>query len=103
MLIVLSFVNLMSCMQIKIVKKKKKNEWLIQIKRENLPKLQHRHVCSDHFENSCFEVNLKRKLLPGKKTKRYLKKDAVPTLFPHKKGKGDRLVSVEETKRFMMR
>ena len=40
------------------------NEWLIQIKRENLPKLHHRHVCSDHFENSCFEVKLKRKLLP---------------------------------------
>jgi len=54
--------------------------WIARIKRENLPPLQNCYVCSDHFEESCFEVDLMEKL-KGMKRKRALKKDAVPTLF----------------------
>ena len=34
------------------------SKWLAQIKRENLPQMQHCHVCSEHFEPSCFESRL---------------------------------------------
>ena len=64
------------------------SEWLVRIKRKNLPKLEHSHICSQHFEPSCFKRNFKVSLpglLTGKSTKRNLKSDAVPTLFPHAK------------------
>lgn len=47
--------------------------------------LQHCHVCSDHFETSCFKGDLKAKLLQGQNTKREVKDGAVPSLLPHKK------------------
>ena len=31
------------------------SKWLAQIKRENLPQMKHCHVCSEHFEPTCFE------------------------------------------------
>lgn len=63
-------------------------KWRAQIKRENLPKLEHSHVCSEHFERTCFESDYRLELLPNNSrtsSRRRLKKDAIPTLFPHKK------------------
>ena len=54
--------------------------WIARIKRENLPPVKNCYVCSEHFEDSCFEVNLMEKL-SGMKRKRKLKSDAVPSIF----------------------
>ena len=54
--------------------------WIGRIKRENLPNLKNCYVCSDHFESTCFEVNLMEQLT-GMKRKRRLKKNAVPSVF----------------------
>ena len=34
-----------------------REKWLAQIKRQNIPK--YLYICSDHFERSCFEKDLK--------------------------------------------
>ena len=60
------------------------NKWLVPIKRENLPQLKHSHVCSEHFEPTCFESEYRLDLLPGNSSRCRLKEDAIPTLFPHK-------------------
>lgn len=54
--------------------------WIAHIKRANLPPLQYCYVCSDHFEDSCFEVDLMEQLT-GVKRKRRLKAGAIPSLF----------------------
>lgn len=54
--------------------------WITKIKRENLPPLKNCYVCSEHFEEACFEVDLMSQLT-GVKRKRKLKKDAIPSLF----------------------
>ena len=61
------------------------SEWLAQIKRKNMPPLAHSHICSAHFESSCFEEDLRSKLMPESGRKRNLKDDAIPTLFAHKR------------------
>ena len=41
-------------------------------------------VCSEHFHESCFERDLKAKLLGYASKRRSLKPGAVPTIFKHK-------------------
>ena len=70
------------------------NKWLAQIKRKNLPPLKNCHICSDHFEPWCFEIDYRQVLLPGKAPKRgSIKDDAIPTKFPHKKNSSQRPAS----------
>jgi hypothetical protein len=57
-----------------------KKVWLAKIKRANLPREENIKVCNLHFEESCFERDLKNELL-GNPCQRLLKKDAFPTLF----------------------
>ncbi|XP_074666231.1 THAP domain-containing protein 8-like isoform X2 [Strix aluco] len=47
--------------------------WLAQMRRENWLPTRHQHLCSDHFEPSCFQHRW---------GVRYLRPDAVPTIFP---------------------
>lgn len=61
------------------------SKWLAQIKRENLPQMKHCHVCSEHFEPTCFESEYRLDILPNNLSRRRLKEDAVPTLFQHTK------------------
>ncbi|KAM6225835.1 THAP domain-containing protein 8 [Porphyrio hochstetteri] len=48
-------------------------QWLTQMRRENWVPTRHQHLCSDHFEPSCFQYRW---------GVRYLRPDAVPTIFP---------------------
>ncbi|XP_072704836.1 THAP domain-containing protein 8 [Ciconia boyciana] len=49
-------------------------QWLAQMRQENWVPTRHQHLCSDHFEPSCFQYRW---------GVRYLRPDAVPTLpFP---------------------
>ncbi|KXJ09468.1 THAP domain-containing protein 2 [Exaiptasia diaphana] len=68
--------------------------WLARIKRENLPNLKNCYVCSEHFESSCFEVDLMEQLT-GMKRKRKLKKDAVPSVFSFSKPPAKRRATTE--------
>jgi hypothetical protein len=52
--------------------------WLIHLKIKRDEISSHSLVCSNHFQEDCFERDLKGELL-GKKTKRTLKPDALPT------------------------
>ncbi|XP_074786880.1 THAP domain-containing protein 8 [Athene noctua] len=47
--------------------------WLAQMRREDWLPTRHQHLCSDHFEPSCFQYRW---------GVRYLRPDAVPTIFP---------------------
>ncbi|NXX20054.1 THAP8 protein, partial [Podargus strigoides] len=47
-------------------------QWLAQMRRENWVPTRHQHLCSDHFEPSCFQYRW---------GVRYLRPDAVPTIF----------------------
>ncbi|XP_064295824.1 peroxynitrite isomerase THAP4-like [Phalacrocorax carbo] len=49
-------------------------QWLTQMRRENWVPTRHQHLCSDHFEPSCFQYRW---------GVRYLRPDAIPTIFPH--------------------
>ena len=61
------------------------SKWLAQIKRENLPQMKHCHLCSEHFEPTCFENEYRLNILPDNLSRRRLKEDAVPTVFQHTK------------------
>ena len=61
------------------------SKWLAQIKRENLPQMKHCHVCSEHFEPTCFDCEYRLDILPNNLSRRHLKEDAIPTLFQHTK------------------
>ena len=50
-----------------------------------MPPLENCHICSAHFEPSCFEDDVRSNLVPESARKRNLKDDAIPTLFAHKK------------------
>ena len=65
----------------------------MRIKRANLPKLSQCHVPSEDFEKECFKSCCNLNLWPGRKRKRELKEDAVPTIFPHQQKKSRRLAS----------
>lgn len=54
--------------------------WISPLRRDNLPPLKNCYVCSEHFEEECFEVDLMEQLI-GKKRKKRLKADAVPSVF----------------------
>ena len=58
------------------------NAWLARLKRANLPKLKNRYLCSEHFEETCFEseTDLQKELI-GQRIRRHLKPDVVPTKF----------------------
>ena len=75
-------------------KKELRQKWLIAIGRrqDNLPKFP--HLCSDHFDPSCFDesVDLRNRLLGDKR--RCLKDGAVPTIFSHKPAPKVRATSV---------
>ena len=64
---------------------KRRKAWTSRLRRENFPPLENCYVCSDHFEQVCFRdpLNLKAKLT-GKKARRHLKPDAVPSIFNFK-------------------
>uniref|UniRef100_A0A2H6NG22 THAP-type domain-containing protein n=1 Tax=Micrurus carvalhoi TaxID=3147026 RepID=A0A2H6NG22_9SAUR len=47
-------------------------QWLSQMNQEEWAPTKHQHLCSDHFAPSCFEYRW---------GVRYLKPDAVPTIF----------------------
>ena len=71
------------------------NQWIKNISRPrtNLPKVV--YLCSEHFEESCFDAHhdMKRRLLPESsksRIKRILNKDAVPTIFPQNPAKNVR-------------
>ena len=68
-------------------------EWLVRIKRANLPKLSQCHICSEHFEKESFKSCSYLNFCPGRKRKRQLNEDAVPTIFPHQQKKSRRLAS----------
>ena len=59
--------------------------WIARLRtrRTNLPQLKNCYVCSEHFEKDDFDTGpeLQRQLL-GKRSRRCLKADAVPTKFP---------------------
>ena len=61
-----------------------KKEWLVKIKRVNLPKLSCCFLCSDHFEPNCFQVDYRHEFLGGSRRRRRLKETAVPIIFCHK-------------------
>ncbi|XP_078495336.1 uncharacterized protein LOC144750166 [Ciona intestinalis] len=68
--------------------KKIRKAWEIAVSRKNLPS--DPYLCSDHFTQDCFDESslLKHTLMPNKyRIKRTLKKNSIPTIFPHKKGK----------------
>ncbi|XP_063174552.1 THAP domain-containing protein 8 isoform X2 [Chroicocephalus ridibundus] len=48
-------------------------QWLAHMRQENWVPTRHQHLCSDHFEPSCFQYRW---------GVRYLRPDAVPTIFP---------------------
>ena len=75
-----------------------KNAWIGRIKRANLPPINNCYVCSDHFEDSCFEVNLMEQLTEQKR-KRRLKRDAVPSVFNFNKPTKRRPTSKDRLKR----
>ena len=58
-----------------------KKKWLHKLGRKNVPETL--SLCSEHFEQSCFERDLQAELMPNVKRKRVLKEDAVPTIFNH--------------------
>ena len=55
--------------------------WISRLRRENLPSLKNCYVCSEHFDNECFEYDFMEQLIGEKKRKR-LKADAIPNIFP---------------------
>ena len=60
-----------------------KKVWLVKISRED-PKISKNSVlCSEHFEQDCFERDLKAELL-GTKRKAKLKSGAIPNIFSHR-------------------
>ena len=58
--------------------------WTVKLRLENPPLKDSSRVCSAHFTEDCFERDFKAELMPGTKTRRRLKPDAVPTLFSFK-------------------
>ena len=53
-----------------------------RLKRTNLPPLKNCYVCSEHFEEDCFEAGTQlKKELFGNRSRRRLKPNAVPTKF----------------------
>lgn len=74
--------------------------WIARVRRENLPPAENCYVCSEHFTEDCFESNLKAQFLVGEKTKRRLKRDAVPAVFSFgPRPKQSRLTSEKRAKR----
>ena len=52
-------------------------------KERKFAKIKHCHVCSEHFEPTCFENEYQLDILPDNLSRRHLKEDAVPTMFQH--------------------
>ena len=74
-------------------------EWLANIKRKNRPPLENCTICSAHFEPSCFLEDFRSRFLSDGSRKRFLKDNAVPTLFPHKKNTSQRPASESRKRR----
>ena len=49
-----------------------------------------RVVCEDHFEQQCFEDDVRAKVMGYAPTRKLLKPDAVPTIFLHRRIPGER-------------
>ena len=54
--------------------------WISRLRRENLPLLKNCYVCSEHFDNECFESDFMEQLIREKKRIR-LKADVIPSIF----------------------
>ncbi|KYQ53488.1 THAP domain-containing protein 4, partial [Trachymyrmex zeteki] len=50
--------------------------WIAAIGQENYKPRKSHVLCSQHFENNCFFYSMR-----GKETRRYIKPDAIPTIF----------------------
>ena len=57
--------------------------WLVKIRRANPCSRENSFVCSEHFTPDSFEENLPG-LVSGYRTRRRLKPDAVPSIFPRR-------------------
>ena len=70
--------------------------WKEKIKRQVLPK--EIWLCSKHFDNECFERDLKTELLNGSDDPMYkIKDDAIPTIFSYTKKPGPRKASLRRS------
>jgi len=78
-----------------------RKKWINAIKRpeSNLPKKP--HLCSIHFEESCFDrsFEMKSKMVGSTLGKRRLKHDSVPTIFFHKPPPKPRRTSISRSAR----
>ena len=73
-------------------------QWLIKLQLKDPPLKETSRICSEHFTEDCFERDLKAELMPGTKSKRTLKVDAVPTVFTYLKQAESRPTSVRRLK-----
>ena len=77
-----------------------RNSWIRAINRTSLPKRV--FICSDHFEESCFDSNwdLQNRLFYTERSvKRKLIAGAIPTIFPHKTQPKERTSSKARAKK----
>ena len=77
-----------------------RNSWIRTINRTSLPKRV--FICSDHFEESCFDSNwdLQNRLFYTERSvKRKLIAGAIPTIFPHKTQPKERTSSKARAKK----
>ena len=73
-------------------------KWLAKLRLEDPPLKETSRLCSAHFTDDCFERDLKAELMPGTKSKRILKADAVPTVFTYTKKQEQRPTSTMRLK-----
>ena len=67
-----------------------RKKWLQNIRRKIVPL--RLYICSEHFESSCFQRDLKAELT-GTKPRNMLKDEAVPTIFSHMSGSSKKRIS----------
>ena len=81
--------------------KKVADAWKKNISRTELPNQV--YVCSDHFEESCFDAShdLKQRLMPSAsgRASRKIIKGAIPTIFAHRKPENERTSSANRAHR----
>ena len=56
--------------------------WLDRVRRDDMPPLENSYVCSEHFLPSCFRTDFRAQLM-GKKVRKKLRDDAIPSLFKY--------------------
>ena len=74
-------------------------KWLAKLRLEDPPQSRKPVGYAQHtFTDDCFERDLKAELMPGTKSKRILKADAVPTVFTYTKKQEQRPTSTMRLK-----